>query len=96
MSLQTIQNNMNTIGNYHQKLNLIWHHQKIANEGLQWNLVATHNYNRTSIAPLSQCIISWSGRLLPKKCDRNRNLKISKALLRSQAHGGTSLFTSAV
>ena len=28
-------------------------------------------------------------------CNRNRNLKTSKALLRSQAHQGTSLFTSA-
>jgi len=27
--------------------------------------------------------------------NRNRNLKISKALLKSQAHQGTSLFTSA-
>ena len=28
-------------------------------------------------------------------CNRNRNLKTSKALLKSQAHQGTSLFTSA-
>ncbi|PGH37828.1 MAG: hypothetical protein CRN43_18835 [Candidatus Nephrothrix sp. EaCA] len=46
------------------------------------------------------------GRALPEICelwmmecdnakDRNRNLKISKALLKSQVHQGTSLFTSA-
>jgi len=29
-------------------------------------------------------------------CTRNRNLETSKALLKSQAHQGTSLFTSAV
>src|SRR6218665_3801354 len=29
------------------------------------------------------------------QCNRNRNLKTSKALLKSQAHQGTSLFTSA-
>src|SRR6218665_682557 len=28
-------------------------------------------------------------------CNRNRNLRTSKALLKSQAHQGTSLFTSA-
>src|SRR6218665_3159594 len=35
------------------------------------------------------------GLLLVPFCNRNRNLKTSKALLKSQAHQGTSLFTSA-
>ena len=33
--------------------------------------------------------------ILKKARNRNRNLKTSKALLKSQAHQGTSLFTSA-
>src|SRR6218665_3883671 len=34
-------------------------------------------------------------RVVMANTGRNRNLKISKALLKSQAHQGTSLFTSA-
>ena len=34
-------------------------------------------------------------KIFPEKLWRNRNLKISKALLKSQVHQGTSLFTSA-
>ena len=40
------------------------------------------------------CGIQLSGPLAPP--NRNRNLLISKALLKSQAHQGTSLFTRAV
>ena len=34
-------------------------------------------------------------RLTNRNCNHSRNLKTSKALLKSQAHQGTSLFTSA-
>ena len=41
---------------------------------------------------LSGCLFSFPFRAIP---NRNSNLKTSKALLKSQAHQGTSLFTSA-
>src|SRR6218665_6929 len=49
-----------------------------------------NNEHSAYLIPYANCLlISNSNR------NRNRNLKTSKALLKSQAHQGTSLFTSA-
>src|SRR6218665_2253064 len=43
-----------------------------------------------------RCVTYFWGSCDVRNRNRNRNLKTSKALLKSQAHQGTSLFTSAV